>query len=223
VNTIVSAIEEHQQHASSTTPAPAISASVGKNLQRLATQVSQNQNKQIQLKLNLSLLDEMDSKVVQQLQQIGIQLIRNSICHGIESPEIRIAKGKSPIGEISLAALSNHEGAIEFTVRDDGQGIVPSRIRAAMIASGKYAEASVNRLSDKEVVAKLFEPGFSTSNSTDKDAGRGIGMDLVQSLVNEIGGDLKIDTKPDVFTQFAFRISKPITPLINLYATEAAV
>jgi chemotaxis protein histidine kinase CheA len=165
----------------------------------------------------------MDSKIVQQLQQIGIQLIRNSVCHGIESPEARLAKGKSPKGEISLSAHTNNEGVVEFIVRDDGQGIVPSRIRAAMIDSGKYAEDVVKQLSDKEIVGKLFEPGFSTSTNPDKDAGRGIGMDLVQTLVNEIGGDLKIDTKPDVFTQFSFRISRQAKPMINLYASEVTV
>jgi two-component system chemotaxis sensor kinase CheA len=223
VNSIVTAIEENQQQSHHKMAPPSVSTSVGKNLQRLAEQVSQNQDKQVQLKLNLALLDDMDSKVVQQLQQIGIQLIRNSVCHGIETPETRIAKGKLPKGEISLTAQTNTEGIIEFIVRDDGQGIVPSRIRTAMIASGKYASETVNQLSDKDIVAKLFEPGFSTSNGTDKDAGRGVGMDLVQTLVNEIGGDLKIDTKPDVFTQFAFRITRHVKPMINLHATEAAV
>jgi two-component system chemotaxis sensor kinase CheA len=223
VNSIVAAIQMHQQQASANVVPPSISTSISNNLKRLAEQVSQNQNKQVQLKLNLSLLDEMDEKVVQQLQQIGIQLIRNSICHGIESPEVRLSKGKSARGEIALTAQTNAAGAIEFIVRDDGQGIVPSRIRASMIASERYTSEAVSQLSDKEIVGKLFEPGFSTASSTDKDAGRGIGMDLVQTLVNEIGGELKIDTKPDAFTQFSFRITKHSTPTINLYATEAAV
>jgi two-component system chemotaxis sensor kinase CheA len=221
VNSIVSAIQTNQQHAN--VVPPSVSTSVSNNLKRLAEQVSQNQNKQVQLKLDLSLLDDLDEKVVQQLQQIGIQLIRNGICHGIESPDVRLAKGKSAKGEIALTAQMNSAGAMEFIVRDDGQGIVPSRIRASMIASGRYTSEVVGQLSDKEIVGKLFEPGFSTSDGTDKDAGRGIGMDLVQTLVNEIGGEFKIDTKPDTFTQFSFRIAKQSTPMINLYATEAAV
>ncbi len=223
VNSIVAAINAHQKHANANVAPPLVSTSVSNNLKRLAEQVSQNQNKQVQLKLDLSLLDEMDEKVVQQLQQIGIQLIRNGICHGIESPDARLAKGKPAKGEIALTAQMNAAGAIEFIVRDDGQGIVPSRIRASMIASGRYTSEVVGQLSDKEIVGKLFEPGFSTASGTDKDAGRGIGMDLVQTLINEIGGELKIDTKPDTFTQFSFRIATHSTPTINLYATEAAV
>lgn len=223
IETISNVMQAHHQANNSTAKPPSISTSVGNNLQRLAEQVSQSQNKKVQLKLELGLLDEMDTKTAHQLQQIGIQLIRNGICHGIENPDIRLAKGKTAHGEISIATRMNQQGVIDFIVRDDGQGIVPSRIRAAMLASGRYATDIVNQLTDKEIVGKLFEPGFSTASSTDKDAGRGVGMDLVQSLINEIGGDLKIDTKADVFTQFAFRISKPAQPSINLNATEAVV
>ena len=222
IETISNVMQAHHQ-ANNPNKTPSISTSVSNNLHRLAEQVSQSQNKTVQLILELGLLDEMDTKTVHQLQQIGIQLIRNGICHGIENADIRLAKGKTAHGEISIATRMNAEGAIDFIVRDDGQGIVPSRIRAAMLASGRYATDVVNQLSDKEIVGKLFEPGFSTAGSTDKDAGRGVGMDLVQSLINEIGGDLKIDTKADVFTQFAFRISKHSQPSINLNATEAVV
>jgi two-component system chemotaxis sensor kinase CheA len=223
VETIVNVIQAHRQMDNGTHKSPTISTSVSNNLKRLAEQVSQNQNKDVELKLNLDLLDSIDNKTAHQLQQIAIQLIRNGIYHGIETPSIRLAKGKSAHGEILISALMNAEGAIDFIVRDDGQGIVPSRIRASMIASGRYKNQSVIALSDKEIVEKLFEPGFSTADGTDKDAGRGVGMDLVQSLVNELGGELKIDTKPDVFTQFAFRFSKQAKPSINLNANEAVV
>lgn len=223
IETISNVMQAHHQANNSAATPPSISTSIGNNLQRLAEQVSQSQNKNVQLKLALELLDEMDTKTVHQLQQIGIQLIRNGICHGIESSDIRLAKNKSANGEISITTRMSPEGVIDFIVRDDGQGIVPSRIRAAMLASGRYTADIVNQLTDKEIVGKLFEPGFSTADSTDKDAGRGVGMDLVQSLINEIGGELKIDTKADVFTQFSFRISKHAKPSINLNAAEAVV
>ncbi len=223
IETIVSVIQEYRQVNNSTHKPPTISTSVSNNLKRLAEQVSQNQNKSVELKLKLDLLDSMDTKTAHQLQQIAIQLIRNGICHGIETPSIRLTKGKPAHGEILISALMNAEGVTDFIVRDDGQGIVPSRIRASMIASGRYSNEIVSQLSDKEIVGKLFEPGFSTSDSPDKDAGHGVGMDLVQSLINEIGGELKIDTKPDVFTQFAFHLSKHAKPSINLNATEAVV
>jgi len=222
IDTIVNVIQSHHQSAGTTQIPRSISTSVGDNLIRLASQVSQNQNKNVQLKLNLDLLDDMAPTITSQLQQIGIQLIRNSICHGIETAAARVAKGKPAQGEISISTQINEEGVIHFVVRDDGQGIVPSRIRASMISSGRYASEAVAQLSDKDIVKKLFEPGFSTANIADKDAGRGIGMDLVQSLVNEIGGELKIETKPDVFTQFTLRIASHTTPLIHLDSTEVA-
>ncbi len=221
IETIVNLIQSHHESANTVQQQPSVSTRVGNNLLRLTEQVSKNQNKNVQLKLNLALLDEMDTKTANQLQQIGIQLVRNGICHGIEPTAMRLTKGKSAQGEISISAQASPEGVIDFIVRDDGQGIVPSRIRAAMLTSGRYSNETVDQLSDKDIVNKLFEPGFSTANNTDKDAGRGVGMDLVQSLVNEIGGELKIDTKPDVFTQFTFRIAKHASPSINLNATEA--
>lgn len=222
IDSIVNIIQSHHQSAGTTQIPRSISTSIGDNLIRLASQVSQNQNKNVQLKLNLDLLDEMAPKITSQLQQIGIQLVRNGIYHGIESADIRLAKGKTAQGEISISTQINEEGVIHFVVRDDGQGIVPSRIRESMISSGRYASEAVAQLSDKDIVKKLFEPGFSTANIADKDAGRGIGMDLVQSLVNEIGGELKIETKPDVFTQFTLRIASHTTPFTHFDATEVA-
>lgn len=222
IETIVNVIQLRLPTATNPLLSPSISASMGDNLARLAAQVSQNQQKNVQLKLNLGLLDDIKPEVIQKLHQIGIQLVRNGIYHGIESAEHRVAKGKLAHGEISVSAHSNEEGVIHFVVRDDGQGIVPSRIRASMINSGRYASEDVAKLSDKEIVRKLFEPGFSTANVADKDAGRGVGMDLVQSLVHEIGGELKIETKPDVFTQITLRIAKRTTPLVHLNLTELA-
>ena len=160
----------------------------------------------------------MDNKTANQLQQIGIQLVRNGICHGIETTAIRLAKGKPAQGEITLSVNISPEDVMYFVVHDDGQSIAPSRIRAAMIISGRYTKDVVNQLSDKDIVKKLFESGFTTANFADKDAGRGVGMDLVQSLVNNLGGELKIDTKPDQYTQFTFRISQYAA--INLEAAE---
>lgn len=196
IETIFFAMKSHHQSISGAQPL-SVSTSVANNLIRLAEQVSQNQQKNVQLKLNLALLDHIDSKTANQLQQIGIQLVRNGICHGIETTAIRLTKDKPAQGEITLSVNISPEGVMYFVVRDDGQGIVPSRIRAAMISSGRYAKDVVNQLSDKDIVKKLFEPGFTTANFADKDAGHGVGMNLVQSLVNNLGGEFKIDTKPD--------------------------
>lgn len=216
IEVIVNAIQLHLESTNTTHKQSSVSSSISHNLTRLAAQVSQNQNKNVRLNLSLALLDEVDTKTAIQLQQIGIQLIRNSICHGIETAAERTAKGKPAQGEISISTQMTPQGAIHFSVRDDGQGIVPMRIRAAMVASGRYSMQMVDQLSDKDVVKKLFEPGFSTASTADKDAGSGVGIDLIQSLVNEIGGELKIDTKPDVFTQFTFRIAQHKAPAINL-------
>lgn len=221
IEVIVNAIHLHHESTQNSPKQTSISSSISQNLTRLAAQVSHNQNKMVSLNLNIDLLDEVDPKTAIQLQQIGIQLIRNSICHGIENSVERTAKGKPVQGEISITTQMTPEGTIHFSVRDDGQGIVPARIRTAMVASGRYTTRMVDELTDKEIVKKLFEPGFSTASTADKDAGNGVGMDLIQSLVNEMGGELKIDTKPDIFTQFTFRIAQHKSPAIHLESNLA--
>ena len=169
-------------------------------------QVSNNQQKQVVLTSNLLLLDDMPEETAEQVQQICIQLIRNGICHGIEAPEIRLQKGKSAQGTIAVNAKISTNGTIEIAVHDDGQGIVPERIRASMIRSGRYTTDAVAALNDKQIVNKLFEPGFSTASNVTADAGHGVGMDVVQMKVQEMGAILNISTKPDQYTQFTLKI-----------------
>ena len=200
-----------------------ISASVTANLGRLAEQVSIDQQKQVTLTCAINDFDQMDENIVNQLQKIAIQLLRNGIYHGIEKPSERIFKGKPSTGLITISGKQSDEGVIDFIIRDDGAGIVPSRIRSAMIASQRYTTDAANALGDNEIVRKLFESGFTTAQVADKNAGRGVGLDMVQAMVNELGGELKIDTKADVYTQFSVHLSNKTMPLINLESNEASL
>lgn len=222
VEAIVKVIYPHDGTKTAKNP-PSLSANLCNNLTKLAEQVSNNQHKQVRLQLDLALLDEIDAQIVSKLEQLCIQLVRNGICHGIEASEARLAKGKPSQGVIAILAEADADNSICLSVRDDGQGIVPSRIRDAMLASGQYERAAVDAMTDKEIVKKLFEPGFSTANTTDQDAGRGIGMDMVQVLSNEMGAMMKLDTKPDVFTMFTFKIAQTTGFSMELNAPGSAV
>ncbi len=183
-----------------------LSTIICSNLNNLAMQVSNNQQKEVLLQCELNLLDSLNEDMVVQIQQISIQLIRNGICHGIEAPEVRLQAGKAAQGLIHVSASVEKDSMIKIAVRDDGQGIVPERIRAAMLQSGRYSVEEVAALSDQQIVNKLFEPGFSTSANVSADAGHGVGMDVVQMKVQEMGGTLNISSKPDKFTQFTLLI-----------------
>jgi two-component system, chemotaxis family, sensor kinase CheA len=204
INSILDSIGRYLGGSSSASKQ--VSSSISNNLSSLVNQVSNNQQKEVLLKCDLGLLDELDEETAAQIQQMSIQLIRNGICHGIESPEQRAQKGKSPQGIINVSASVGKDGAIEVAIRDDGCGIVPERIRVAMMRSGRYSVEEVAALSDKQIVNKLFEPGFSTATDVSADAGHGVGMDMVQMKVQEMGGTLNISTKPDIYTQFTLRI-----------------
>lgn len=187
-------------------PLVIISESISKNLNTLAIQTAQNQNKEVELKANLKVLNQYNDYIANELQQLGIQLIRNAVSHGIETPQVRLEKGKPRQGEITINCKIQADGGLSLSCRDDGAGIVPDRIRASMVQSGRFTAEEASMFSDKQIVLKLFDSGFSTSPDTTKDAGRGVGLDLIQTKINNIGGRLKIDTRPDEYTQFTINL-----------------
>ena len=209
VNSIIEGI--HHFGSTEQKTVPMASESIRHNLMMLANQVAQNQQKEVTLEANLNTLNQYNNYIANELQQLGIQLIRNAVSHGIETAQIRLEKGKPRQGKILLNCKILADGGLSFSCRDDGAGIVPERIRDAMVQSGVYTRSSAAALSDKEIVLKLFDPGFSTSPNTNRDAGRGVGLDLIQAKINDIGGRLSIHTKPDEYTQFT--ITLPATAI----------
>ena len=192
-----------------------------KNMLSLAERVSANQNKKVSVQCNLELLNILDQNLVNDLHQVSIQLLRNSITHGIESPDVRAQKGKSAIGKIIIDCSNAENDSIVFSIRDDGQGISPERIKASLLSSGKYTEAVVNALSPQQIMEKLFEPGFSTASITTTDGGHGVGLDVVKTKIKAIGGELKTFTKVDEFTQFVILLPNPALSTTRLLIDAA--
>ena len=218
IETIVTALESYSKAAFGTSVGGKghivlTSESIRNNLNALIVQLSQNQHKEVLLECDLKVLNQFNEHIANVMQQISIQLIRNAVSHGIETPQLRLEKGKIRQGKIIISSKIQMNGGLTFTMRDDGAGIVPSRIRSAMLQSGRYTVEEVAALNDKEIVLKLFEPGFSTAHTANKDAGHGVGLDLIQTKINEIGGQLKIDTRPDEYTQFTIQL--PASSLTN--------
>ena len=218
IETIVTALESYSKAAFGTSVGGKghivlTSESIRNNLNALIVQLSQNQHKEVLFECDLKVLNQFNEHIANVMQQISIQLIRNAVSHGIETPQLRLEKGKIRQGKIIISSKIQMNGGLTFTMRDDGAGIVPSRIRSAMLQSGRYTVEEVAALNDKEIVLKLFEPGFSTAHTANKDAGHGVGLDLIQTKINEIGGQLKIDTRPDEYTQFTIQL--PASSLTN--------
>ncbi len=149
---------------------------------------------------------EIDKTVVERLADPLTHMIRNAVDHGLESPEGRIAAGKDPCGTIYLSA-AHRSGAVIITIRDDGAGL--NRRKILEIARKKNLVAAEAELTDPEIDALLFLPGFSTASTVSNLSGRGVGLDVVRNAVAALGGRVSISSTPGHGTEFT--ISLPLT------------
>lgn len=149
---------------------------------------------------------ELDKTVLDQLNDPLMHLIRNSMDHGIESPEVRRAAGKASTGTIRLSA--RHAGAqVLVSVSDDGKGIDREGVRTRAIEKGLIASDA--RLSESEVFSFIMEPGFSTAHELSDVSGRGVGMDVVRKNVEALRGSIEIASQPGLGTTATLRL--PLT------------
>ena len=171
---------------------------------RVVRETASKLKKQIELK-TVGGNTEMDKGIIEKLIDPLTHLIRNSLDHGIETPQIRVSKGKDPVGKIEIAAF--HEGGrIVVEVKDDGAGLNREKILAKAIERGMSVSPA---MCDSDVFSLIFAPGFSTAQVVTDVSGRGVGMDVVRRNIQEIGGNVQIDSVQDKGTKL--RISLPLT------------
>jgi len=149
---------------------------------------------------------ELDKTIIEKLNDPLVHIIRNSIDHGIETPEEREEKGKDPQGEVLLRAV--HQGAsVTIIIEDDGNGLNPDKILAKAIDRGLVADGT--GLSREEIFRFIFEPGFSTAKIVSSVSGRGVGMDVVKRQIEALRGKIKVESNPGKFTRIS--LSFPLT------------
>jgi two-component system chemotaxis sensor kinase CheA len=149
---------------------------------------------------------EVDTSVVEQLKAPLTHMVRNAVSHGIESPEVRREKGKSPTGRVELRAR-HEEGGVAVEVADDGAGLDRGRILTKARELRLVPEGTA--LTDAEVDALVFEPGLSTAESVTSVSGRGVGMDVVIRHLDAIGGSVEVRSRSGEGTCFTIRM--PLT------------
>jgi two-component system chemotaxis sensor kinase CheA len=137
------------------------------------------------------------------VKDVLIQLTRNSLAHGVESPTERESLGKPRTATISIKGLTDLPiDQFGFTFRDDGHGLDPERIRSKAVAKGLVSDSSAHGMSAKDVVGLIFSPGFSTADVASDDAGRGIGMNLVKNIVvDQYGGKINVASEVPRYTE----------------------
>lgn len=148
---------------------------------------------------------EIDRSVIEAIRDPLMHLIRNAIDHGIESPTDRIASGKRRYGTIHLHA-EYENGQVILTVGDDGRGISTEKVRDEAIRKGMIAAEDAARLTPEEAIRLIFLPSFSTADSVTQVSGRGVGMDVVKTNIESIGGEITIHSVPAQGTEFRLRI-----------------
>jgi chemosensory pili system protein ChpA (sensor histidine kinase/response regulator) len=174
-------------------------------LRRVVRQTAAELGKRTQLAFD-GVEVEMDRNVLERLMAPLEHMLRNSIAHGIEAPDARRQAGKKEEGTIRIG-LSREGSEVVIRVSDDGAGINIEAVRAKALERGLMKPDS--RLSDKEVAAFILQSGFSTAASISQIAGRGVGMDVVDSEIRQLGGVLEIDSQPGKGIAFIIRL--PLT------------
>jgi two-component system chemotaxis sensor kinase CheA len=174
---------------------------------RMIRDLSQSLHKEIELVLE-GKETELDRTLIEEIGDPLIHLIRNAVDHGIETPEIRRASGKPEKGTLHIQA-AHEDNQIAITVRDDGAGIDPDKIRRAAVSKGIISEGQLEQLSDRDAIHLIFHPGFSTATQLSEVSGRGVGMDIVRTDIERLNGLIEIETELGKGT--TFKIKLPLT------------
>lgn len=165
-----------------------------------AEQIAERQSKDVSM--NFTGFDEanLSEKASKLCQDVGIQLLKNAIVHGIETPEERLAVGKIPVGKITMM-LSTVGGKHRLSILDDGAGINLDKIRQKALELGMMTHEEADNAPSEQLYALMFSSGFSTANEVDEDAGRGVGMDIVREWVEGMNGDIKVESVAGLHTK----------------------
>ncbi|WP_339769011.1 chemotaxis protein CheA [uncultured Paraglaciecola sp.] len=159
---------------------------------RVVRDLARTLNKEITLELEGEDTD-LDKNLVEALADPLVHLVRNSVDHGIEMPADRIAAGKPSLGTVKLSA-SQEGDHILLSIIDDGKGMDPEKLKEIAISRGVLDADTAARMSDEEAFNLIFAPGFSTKTEISEVSGRGVGMDVVKTKINQLNGSVKIDS-----------------------------
>ncbi|MFC3070603.1 hybrid sensor histidine kinase/response regulator [Phenylobacterium soli] len=178
-------------------------------LPRLVRDLAQDLGKKIDLVM-YGQETELDRQVLELIKDPLTHMIRNAADHGLETPADRRAAGKSDVGRITLQA--RHEGgAIVIEVADDGRGLSAEKIRAKALATGLVTPTQAEQMSDADARSLIFLPGFSTASQVTSVSGRGVGMDVVRTNIEKIGGAIDVSSVEGGGTRFTIRIPLTLT------------
>lgn len=174
---------------------------------RVVRDLSNTLGKQIQLNIEGQEV-ELDKTIIEAIGDPLTHLIRNSVDHGIEAPDVRIANRKPAQGTVHLRAF-HQDGKVNISIEDDGAGINAQRLRRKAVEKSLISQERADSMSDPEALKLIFLPGFSTADQITAVSGRGVGMDVVKTNIEKLGGSIDIDTEVGSGTTITVRL--PLT------------
>jgi HPt (histidine-containing phosphotransfer) domain-containing protein len=180
----------------------AASASDGleQSLKSLAERIATEQGKQV--KVACVGLEQVPNDYRRAIKDISIQLVRNCVAHGIEVPAERASAGKAPAGSITIKFEGKGAEGFEFVCQDDGRGLDAEKLKETAVKRGLMTAQQAAALDDRRALSLIFMAGFSTQEQVTRDAGRGVGMDIVRNLIQELGGKVGVSTTVGRFARF---------------------
>ncbi|HZB87943.1 MAG TPA: chemotaxis protein CheW [Terracidiphilus sp.] len=182
-------------------------SNVFSKMPRIVRDLSQSLGRQVRLQME-GQETELDKSLLEAIKDPLTHAVRNSLDHGIEPPDVRVAGGKDPEGTLRLRAMQEGSHVI-IEVADDGAGISPEKVRAKAIERGIVTAERAALLGEREILQLIFLPGFSTAAAVTNVSGRGVGMDVVKTNVEKIGGKVELDSRVGKGTTLRLRI--PLT------------
>jgi len=163
---------------------------------------------------------ELDKTIIEAIKDPLTHIVRNSVDHGIESPEARLAAGKNPEGRLFLRAF--HEGGqVNIEIIDDGAGLDHEKIRNKAIQKGMVTADQAARMTEREITNLIWLPGFSTAEKVTNVSGRGVGMDVVKTNIEKIGGTVDLQSKPGQGSTVRMKIPLTLAIIPALIVTTA--
>ena len=175
-------------------------------LAKLAQDVAADSGKKVHAVVRIGSQSDLHEATGTLVREIAVQLLRNAVVHGVETPQVRSAAGKPDEGKVEVQLV---RGETEWTlaVRDDGAGLSATRVRQKLLDLGWYTAQQLDSFDDRQIVSHIFKPGFSTAGSLSMHAGRGVGLDLVQANVQKLGARILLSSTPGEFTEFKIKFS----------------
>ncbi|EQC47303.1 chemotaxis protein CheW [Bacteriovorax sp. Seq25_V] len=186
--------------------------SIYRPLKRIVRDASKKLKKEVNIEFEGEEL-KVDTSIAKILNGVLIHLLRNGVDHGIELPETRTTAGKQAEGNILLSTVIDGENIL-VTISDDGNGMNPDKLKAKAIENGLFTKEQLDKMSEQRIFSLIFESGFSTAGEVTDISGRGVGMDMVRSSVEAIGGKIVVESKYGEGSKFILVLPVPRSVLI---------